>query len=196
MDFIEIAMNRRTVRQFLPKEVEKEKKHKILQAGQCAPTAVNAKPHRIFVIEGQENLDKVKAFCTFGYSEKYAKLAKESAHKDEGKSIYYYGAPLVFLMCYDRNICWQHPESGESSGLVDTTIVCTHLMLEASSLGLGTVWISYFDKEKAREVFHIPSDYEITNMLYVGYPANDLQKEYKEKDLSFEKNVIRLQEDK
>ncbi|MBQ3973964.1 MAG: nitroreductase family protein, partial [Lachnospiraceae bacterium] len=72
--------------------------------------------------------------------------------------------PLVFLVCYDRNVCWQHPQSGESSGLIDATIVQTHMMLEAASLGLGTVWISYFDKEKARELLQIPDCFEITGM--------------------------------
>ena len=47
------------------------------------------------------------------------------------------------------------------------------MMLEAASLGLGTVWISYFDKEKAREMLQIPNNWEPVNMLYIGYPSDD-----------------------
>lgn len=49
------------------------------------------------------------------------------------------------------------------------------MMLEAASIGLGTVWISYFDHEKARELLKIPENYEINGMLYVGYPADDFE---------------------
>jgi hypothetical protein len=49
------------------------------------------------------------------------------------------------------------------------------MMLEAASLGLGTVWISYFDKKKARELLHIPEHFEIAGMLYAGYPAADFK---------------------
>jgi nitroreductase len=47
------------------------------------------------------------------------------------------------------------------------------MMLEAASIGLGTVWISYFDHDKARKLMNIPDNYEINGMLYIGYPAED-----------------------
>ena len=62
-----------------------------------------------------------------------------------------------------------HPQSGESSGSTDATIVATHMMLEAASLDLGSVWISYFDKEKACELLNLPGDWVPVCMLYIGY---------------------------
>ncbi len=84
-------------------------------------------------------------------------------------------APIVLFVCYDKEACWTHPESGESSGSTDATIVSTHMQLEAASIGLGTVWISYFDKEKARELLDIPDNWEINNMIYIGYLAEDFK---------------------
>lgn len=49
------------------------------------------------------------------------------------------------------------------------------MMLEAASIGLGTVWISYFDENKARKLLHIPDEWEPVCMLYIGYPAKDFQ---------------------
>ena len=64
---------------------------------------------------------------------------------------------------------------GESSGAADTAIVVTHMMLEADSIGLGTVRISYFDMEKARQLLELPENWEPVCMLYIGYPAADFQ---------------------
>jgi nitroreductase len=173
MDFIEISKRRITVRQFDKKEVEAEKVNKILEAGRWAPTAVNFQPQRILVLNTPETLAKVKSFCTFGYDKKYVDLTKECEDKDNNANVYYYGAPLVLFVCYDKTVCWTHPQSGESSGATDATIVATHMMLEAASIGLGTVWISYFDKAKAKDMLGIPEAWEPHCMIYIGYPAAD-----------------------
>ena len=173
MDFIDISKRRVTTRQFAPHPVEQEKLDKILEAGRWAPTAVNAQPQRILVLNTRADLEKVRAFCTFHYNPKYAELDRSCDDKEHNQCVYYYGAPLVLLVCYDRDACWKHPESGESSGPTDATIVATHMLLEAASIGLGTVWISYFDKAKARTLLHLPENWEINNMIYIGYPAAD-----------------------
>ena len=173
MDFIDISKRRVTTRQFSPVPVEQEKLDKILEAGRWAPTAVNAQPQRILVLNTKESPAKVREFCTFGYDPKYAELECACDDKKHNQCIYYYGAPLVLFVCYDKDACWKHPESGESSGATDATIVSTHMMLEAASIGLGTVWISYFDKEKARKLLNLPEQWEPNNMICIGYPADD-----------------------
>lgn len=175
MDFRDISKMRITVRQFDQRPVEKEKIDLILEAGRWSPTAVDFQPQRILVLNTPESLDKVRQFCTFGYDKKYADLAEECDTPDHKHNVYYYGAPLVFFVCYDKTVCWTHPQNGQTSGPTDATIVTTHMMLEAASIGLGTVWISYFDHDKARELLAIPENYEIVCMLYVGYPAKDFK---------------------
>lgn len=173
MDFMDISKMHITVRQFSQKSVEEEKIEKILEAGRWSPTAVNAQPQRVLVLNTPENLAKVKEFCSFGYDQKYVDLSKECDDKANGKINIYYGAPLVLFVCYDKTACWTHPQNGKSSGATDGTIVATHMMLEAASIGLGTVWISYFDEEKAKELLNIPETWHPVCMIYVGYPADD-----------------------
>lgn len=74
MDFIDISKRRVTTRRFAPIPVEKEKLDKILEAGRWAPTAVNAQPQRVLVLNTAECLEKVREFCTFNYNPKYAEL--------------------------------------------------------------------------------------------------------------------------
>lgn len=56
MDFMEISKKRVTVRQFSQEPVEDEKIQKILEDGRRAPTAVNAQPQRILVLNTPDNL--------------------------------------------------------------------------------------------------------------------------------------------
>lgn len=173
MDFMEISRKRKTVRKFSQTPVEQEKLEKILEAGRWSPTAVNLQPQRILVLNTSESLSKVRKFCSFGYDQKYVDLAKECEDKEKGGVNFYYGAPLVLFVCYDADACWTHPQSGESSGATDATIVANHMMLEAASLDLGSVWISYFDQDKAREMLKLPDKWKPVCMLYIGYPADD-----------------------
>ena len=173
MDFMDISKKRVTVRKFAQTPVEQEKIQKILEAGRWSPTAVNAQPQRILVLNTPENLSKVREFCAFGYDQKYVDLAKECDDQKHGKINLYYGAPLVLFVAYDQTACWTHPKSGKSSGATDATIVATHMMLEAASLDLGSVWISFFDEDKARNLLHLPEDWQPVCMLYIGYPAED-----------------------
>ncbi len=173
MDFMEISKKRVTVRKFAQTPVEKEKVQKILEAGRWSPTAVNAQPRRILVLDTPESLAKVSEFCTFGYNQKYVDLSKECDDTAHGKINLYYGAPLVLFVAYDKDVCWKHPQSGKSSGATDATIVATHMMLEAASLDLGSVWISYFDEDKARKLLYLPENWQPVCMLYIGYPAKD-----------------------
>ena len=173
MDFMDIEKKRVTVRKFSQKPVEDDKIQMILEAGRWSPTAVNYQPQRILVLNSQESLAKVREFCSFGYDQKYVDLAKECDDKEKGKVNFYYGAPLVLFVCYDTTACWTHPQSGKSSGATDATIVATHMMLEAASLDLGSVWISYFDENKAKELLKLPENWQPVCMLYIGYPAED-----------------------
>ena len=175
MDFMDISKKRITVRQFSKAPVEEEKIQKILEAGRWSPTAVNGQPQRILVLNTPESLAKVREFCSFGYDQKYVDLAKECDDKGNGKVNFNYGAPLVLFVSYDKTACWTHPQSGESSGATDATIVATHMMLEAASIDLGTVWISYFDEAKARELLRLPDNWQPVCMLYIGYPAEDFK---------------------
>lgn len=164
---------RHTVRSYAQTPVEPERLQAVLEAGRWAPTAANSQPQRILVLDTAANLAKVREFCTFGWQKKYVDLARECDTEGHASVVFYYGAPVVLVVCYDRDACWVHPESGAASGPVDATIVAVHMMLEATAQGLGSAWVSFFDKGKARELLEVPSSWEICSLLALGYPAED-----------------------
>ena len=116
MNFLELAKDKRySVRKFKAQAVEKEKLDYILEAGRVAPTACNYQPQRILVIENEAAHEKLKQ-CTS----------------------WYFGAPVVLMICYDKSTCWKNKTNGTFGGDVDASIVTTQMMLAAAELGLGT----------------------------------------------------------
>ena len=150
MDFFELAKKRYYCRSFCDKKVEKEKLEKILEAGRVAPTACNFQPVRILVLQDKRQLEKLSECTPYGWN-----------------------APVIMIVCYDQTISWKRKYDGKDEGIVDASIVTTHMMLEISDLGLGTTWIGSFDPEKVRKVYQIPEHYEIVSLLPIGYPNEE-----------------------
>jgi len=149
--FLDLAAERYSVRSFCPRPIEPEKLSKVLSAARLAPTACNNQPQRIKVISDPADLAKADECtpCRFG-------------------------APTVLLVCYDKTVCWRHPEnSALTSGAIDAGIVTTHLMLAAKDAGLGSCWVMKFDVAKTAKLFALPENFVPVAMLPIGYPAAD-----------------------
>lgn len=151
MGFMKLAKERFSVRSFKNTPVEDEKIEKILEAARIAPTAKNSQPQKIFVLKSPEAVEKINTVCRC-----------------------IYGAPLVFAVGYDKaEIFGVSDERHYGFGEVDSTIVTTHMMLEAADLGLGSCWVGLFRDEEVRNLFDIPDDIRITALMPMGYPADD-----------------------
>ena len=172
MDFMDLCQTRYSVRRFDTRPVEAEKVAQILEAGRLAPTAHNYQPQRIYVLQSEAAL---------------AKLA--------GLSRMCYGAPLILLVCYDKERSWKStPETfGEyyDSGEMDACIVGTQMMNMATELGLGTLWVRGFHAQQVHDAFELPDNIVVSFFLDVGYPAeNSVNRHVPRKDL--EETVTKL----
>lgn len=152
MDFLNIAKSRYSVRSYTNKKVEKEKLDKILEAAHIAPTAANLQPVRLLVVQEESGLAKI------------------------GKAANIYNAPLAVIVCSDHSKAWKRPFDGKQTIDIDASIVTDHMMLEATELGLGTVWVCYFKPDIIKSEFDLPEGFEPINILVIGYtdeqPAN------------------------
>lgn len=151
MDFLQLAKMRYSVRGYLPDMVEKEKLDRILEAGRIAPTGANRQPHRLIVVQEPEGLEKLK------------------------KAANVFGAPLAIIVCADHKVSWKRHYDGKDIADIDAAIVTDHMMLEATELGLGTVWICHFNPAVLKKEFRIPENIEPLNILAVGYAAGAAQ---------------------
>jgi nitroreductase len=58
---------------------------------------------------------------------------------------------------------------GKSSGEIDASIVTTHMMMEATELGIGSIWGMSWNPKDMKEAFKIPDSYEPVALLVLGY---------------------------
>ena len=149
MEYNQLIRDRYSVRKFSDKKVEKEKLDALMEAGQIAPTAGNKQPQRILVLQSDEAIRKINE-C----------------------SPCIYGAQLVMIVCYQVQD-YGNSSSGVEFAMVDASIVQTHIMLEATDLGLGSVWVGMFEAGLVREKFNIPENYKVVGLLPIGYAADD-----------------------
>ena len=88
---------------------------------------------------------------------------------------------------YDKTVSYKRDKyDNKEFGDIDTSIVTTHMMLEAQSLGLGTTWVGSFDPKKTIEVYEVPENLIPVAILPIGYPS----KEAKPSKLHFQRNTI------
>lgn len=146
-DFLELAEARYSVRKYSDKQITREDMDKILRAGQVAPTAANVQSHRIFVLQSEESMAKVKGVTRF-----------------------HYNAPTVLLICTNTDESYKAVD-GNDSGPVDAAIVVTHMMMEAFDIGVGSCWVRGFDENQVKEVFELPDNLVPVAILDLGYPA-------------------------
>lgn len=164
MDFLELVKERYSCRDFFAKKVEKEKIEKILEAARLAPTARNLQPQRILVLTQKEQLEKLNGCTQYGWN-----------------------APVIMILFYDQSVSYKRDKyDNKEFGDIDISIVTTHMMLEAQSLGLGTTWIGSFDPLKLVEIYEVPENLIPVAILPIGYPSE----EAKPSKLHFQRNEI------
>ena len=145
MDFLELAKKRYSTRQFQNKKVEKQKIEAIINAAHVAPTAANLQPQKLLILDSPEQLSKLAPFVDF------------------------YNAPFVIIVLADTACSWKRPYDKKYFADIDCAIVTDHMMLEATSLDLGSVWIGYYSPEDVKKAFSIPQDLDVVTILAIGY---------------------------
>ena len=151
MELQEAIRGRYSVRNYQDTPIPADILNAILEAGRRAPTAVNAQPQRIYVLQSPEALEKIRGLTRCAFN-----------------------APVVLLIAYDAEAQWHNPlEDGVTSGQQDAAIVATHMMLTAYENGVGSCWVCYFPNTAVKAAFALPENEIPALLLPLGYPAAD-----------------------
>ena len=148
MDFIELAKSRYSCKKFDSRQIGKGELDSILEAGRLAPTAKNLQEQHIYVVQSAEGLTKIDTLTPCRY-----------------------GAPTMLIVAFDKNNVFTYPGQKYDSGIEDASIVTTHMMLCAKSVGVDSCWVNFFDPDKMAEAFQLPENEEILTCLALGYAA-------------------------
>ncbi len=145
MNVLQLMKERYSAKSYTENKVEKDKLDYILEAARVAPAAANRQTHRILVVESKEGLEKLN------------------------KATRTHNPPMILIVCSEKKDSWINPYDKHVMNDIDCSIVSTHMMLAARDVGVDSVWLNWFDPEVLYNEFNIPRDYEIVNLLCLGY---------------------------
>lgn len=151
--------NRRSVRKYSDKMVEKEKLMQVLESARLAPSGNNTQPWNFIIVESKEMKEKI---VSVDHDQKWMMTAP------------------VFIVCVadiccrmepkpDMYIDENSPEPEVKQIIRDTTAAIEHILLEAVSLGLSTCWTGWYDQKDMRAVLNIPNDKYVCGVITIGY---------------------------
>ena len=154
---LETLKTRRSVRSYLPKQVDEDALQAILEAGTYAATGMNRQSPIIVCVQDpatRETLRRMNA----------------AVMGSDGDP--FYGAPTVLVVLADKNI---------RTCVEDASLVIGNLMNAAFSVGVDSCWIhrakEEFDSDEGRALlasWGITGDYVGVGHLILGYRAGDL----------------------
>ncbi len=156
---------RRSIRAYKPDAVPATLLDAVLEAGTYAPTGGGHQSPVIIAVT----------------SEKFRKeIAELNAGVMGSSSDPYYGAPVIVLVL---------AEGTANTFVEDGSCVLENMMLAASSLGLGSVWVhrerEIFDSERGKALLRewgLPETLRGVGSLALGYPAAEPKPAAKRKD--------------
>lgn len=161
--------NRRSIRKFEDKPVEKEKVDKLLRAAMQAPSAGNQQPWEFIVVEDKDALNKLSMMTP------YSKPVANSA---------------VALVLLANSDCFKIPTAWQE----DMGAAAQNILLEAVHLDLGAVWLGVATSDSAiayiKETYSLPDHIKPFALIAVGYPdgqKNEFTDRYNEQKVHYEK---------
>lgn len=159
-DFLSLVKSRQSDRRFdATRTVESEKVEYILEAAHLAPSACNAQPWKIIVVDDKDLTTEVgKAAAGLGMN----KFAKD--------------APLHLVIVEETGNLTSILGSklkDKYYPLMDIGILASHISLAAESCGLGSCILGWFDEDKFKQILNIPSKKRVLLDIVIGYSLNE-----------------------
>ena len=175
---MEIIKARKSIRAYKDKALPKDIVNSILEAAKYAPTARNAQELEYKVITGKSLIEK----CNAGIAAAVQAEGIPLKGPPGAKPNFFYSAPLLILVTAPKDNPW---------ALVDAGLAAQNIMLYATSIDLGSVFIGmarFIEKDKnLLKTLHIADNMAIVAAVICGYPAeNPEPREKKQKAEFFE----------
>jgi nitroreductase len=145
-----LIFKRRSIRRFKDEPLPDEAISQLLKAAMAAPSANNIKAWHFVVITKRELLDQLAEIHPYG------KMLKEAA--------------AAILVCGD-------PQKQSVTGYLymDCAAATQNILLEATSLDIGSVWLGVYPREaRMSEIgsfLKIPETIIPVSLVALGYPA-------------------------
>ena len=143
---------RRSIRKYKPEKILLSLVEEIIKAGMNAPSAGNEQPWHFIVLDDRSILDRIPEVHP------HSKMIRE--------------APAAILICGDIDL-----EMHEGFWVQDCSAATQNILLAATQLGLGSVWLGVYPREDRieglRDLLNIPVNIIPFALIPLGYPDQE-----------------------
>ena len=171
MKFLDLVKARQSVREYLSKEVEREKIECCLEAARLAPSANNSQPWSFIVVEDPRLKDAV-ARNTFDKIISFNRFSLQ--------------APVLILIISERPSFFSRIGSAikdKQFSLIDIGITAEHFCLQATEEGLGTCMLGWFNEKGVKALLNISPSQRVELIITMGYPESNQIRPKKRKSI-------------
>jgi len=173
MNFEDLLLKRRSIRDYTDKAVPLEIIHEIIGDSLKAPNSQNLQPWRFIIVDDMELMKKLsdssKAAMIEDIESEPDSLRKAFLERlrDENMNVFYNAPCLVYIV----------GQEGYQSLDVDVGLLAAYFMLSATSKGLGTCWIGmgrHVRDRDLRDEIGLSEDHRIVAPVILGYPRGNI----------------------
>jgi len=159
MDFIELALKRKSVRQFSNKPIEQEKLDKLVYAGSLTPSACNSQPWKFIVVSRPELVSEIaKCGQVAGMNQFLDTATAFIIVVEEKAQLMPRIASLIDSQTYVKQ---------------DLGAAVYGITLEAASLDLGSCIIGSFNRPRIIELLELDPNTRLFSYIALGYPVDN-----------------------
>jgi nitroreductase len=151
MNVLDAIRNRRSVREYDPRDIPEDVLERMKEVPRLAPSACNNQPWKFVLVRDAALRSEIAKAC--------------------GRQGFVAGAPVIVVGVGFPEAAYRRMGGNGNSVEVDLAIALDHLTLAAAAEGMGSCWIGAFDEKKVGELIHAPQGARIVALLLLGYPA-------------------------
>jgi len=155
MNFYELILSRRSIRQFKSKPISKDILEKLVNAARLAPSAANRQPLEFIVVDEEEMGRKIFS-CL-----KWAAYIAPQGDPRPGHEPVAYIVILVNTGIKERGYEY------------DAGAAIENIILAAWEQGVGSCWLLSVERDKIQDILKIPMTYKIDSVIALGYPDEE-----------------------
>ena len=145
---LETIFNRKSVRKYTERPVEKEKLETLVRAGMAAPSSRDRRPWEFVIVTDRDLLDKM------GEGLPLARMLKETKQ--------------AIIVCGDT-------VKSENAWQLDCSATAQNILLAAESMGLGAVWTAAYPYPERMKIIQnalqLPEHILPLTVIPLGYPT-------------------------
>ena len=185
-NLLTVIKRRRTLRQYKPGLVPIEDVMRVIEAARWAASGNNSQPWEFVVVRDKDKLRQVTEIMI----EQNQRLREKSLNFPHVNKDYLWKVSTLIIVCADPRFKPAYPQSDASEELsrmyrenseriyIQTiaAAIC-NILLAATSLGLGTVWITgtaeSITEQQLRAALKIPQELQTICCIPLGYPPDE-----------------------